>query len=448
MALSPGFLKFDGSKWIIDDVEGGSGPTIVNSGVGSLDNIVSLEGATPASVIIFTSSSPMSVTGISGGTESRELEVFNNNGAAKLTLKHENVGSLAENRIVCPGGNDFVLSYQESVTLVYNNVDARWRVDARGIPIGNANDLVGLDGAGGLISLGPLTTGIPGTPTEGQIVRQTSGTIWSNQDLPTLNNSSQGQTDNISSTGGSGAPVGAIRFTGYNDVFVTGISGGYDGRRLALLSKPQGTEATGTVTIYDTHSSSLSANQFSLNTGASTSIVVSNNSGILLQYDGYSSKWYVVGQPFDISLLPTIYDSLYIQNLQIDNLSSYDTFGQWNQGTTWGDVTTASVTPTEFNTFIGFPTNGVFMLEATVAMTRQTSATKAGIYKRIASYRVSAGTPTLIGSIVIPYADQETTAGDDVTIVISGIYIRVRVTAADTDPRRWFVEYKYKYVNA
>ena len=273
MALSPGFLKFDGSKWIIDDVEGGSGPTIVNSGVGSLDNIVSLEGATPASVIIFTSSSPMSVTGISGGTESRELEVFNNNGAAKLTLKHENVGSFVENRIVCPGGIDFVLSYQESVTLVYNNVDARWRVQSRGIPSGIANDVVGLDGVGGLINLGPLT--------------------------------------------------------------------------------------------------------------ASSS-----------------------------------------------------------------SITTANTTPTEFITFVSIPLNGVFMLEATVVMTRIGTPTKGGIYKRIAAYLIVSGTPTLIGSIVTPYADQETTAGDDVTIVINGTNIRVRVTAADTDQRQWLLEYNYKFVSA
>jgi len=70
---------------------------------------------------------------------------------------------------------------------------------------------------------------------------------------------------------------------------------------------------------------------------------------------------------------------------------------------------------------------------------RRTNVTKGGRYKRSVVYRRTGGTgPQIVGSLESG-TDQETNAGDDVTIDVNGNDIRGRVTAADTDPRNWTV---------
>ena len=76
-----------------------------------------------------------------------------------------------------------------------------------------------------------------------------------------------------------------------------------------------------------------------------------------------------------------------------------------------------------------------------VTMARRTAVTKAGTYRGKATYRrTSAGSPTLVGSIVYD-ADQETTSGDTVTFNVSTNDIQVQVTAADSDGRNWYCRY-------
>jgi hypothetical protein len=78
--------------------------------------------------------------------------------------------------------------------------------------------------------------------------------------------------------------------------------------------------------------------------------------------------------------------------------------------------------------------------DAIVTFARRTNVTKAGTYKLSVAYRrTSAGAPTIVGALVTQ-TDQETTAGDTVTIDVSSNDVRVRVTAADTDGRNWSCE--------
>jgi hypothetical protein len=75
-----------------------------------------------------------------------------------------------------------------------------------------------------------------------------------------------------------------------------------------------------------------------------------------------------------------------------------------------------------------------------VTCARRTSVTKGGRYKRSVVYRrTGGGAPTIVGSIELG-VDQETTAGDNATIDVSGNAVRVRVTAADADDRNWLAE--------
>jgi len=127
--LTPGFLKWDGVKYILDPtVDDSSRPTIINNGTGVLADIVSDEAGVPAGVIVFTGTSNITLTGIKDGVESRELKVFNTDPAATLTITHLDNTSVAANQIICPGGTDFVLSYQEGILLVYSSVEVKWRV--------------------------------------------------------------------------------------------------------------------------------------------------------------------------------------------------------------------------------------------------------------------------------------------------------------------------------
>lgn len=430
-------------KYVLDpSLEGSLGPTIINTGTGTLNNVVSDENTVPAAMIAFTGASNMSVTGIAGGVESREIKVYNNNINAKLTLKHEDINSSVGNRIICPNGADFVLSYQEGAQLVYSNLESKWRITSRGIPTGVVNDVVALDGYGGLKNLGQLpSSGLPTGGSNGEIIRLTSGNpTWSDQDLPTLNTASDGVLNNLISVDGSGAPVGAIRFTGENNIDLTGIAGGYDGRRLLLIMA--GTGEGNTLTIYDDDGGSDAANRFAL---SSSEIEIGDT--ILLQYDGPQAKWKIAGQPPVV--LPTFYSSLDIQNLYVGSINYSDLFGKWSAGTVLGSVTTSSVTPLDVPIYNDIAGDGIYYLEATVIMTRLTDATKAGVYKRSVLYRrVNFGTVTIVGSVQTPVPDQETTAGDDVTLVANGPSIQVRVTAADSDPRRWLIEYNYKSMNS
>jgi parallel beta-helix repeat protein len=72
-----------------------------------------------------------SITGIAGGWPGRRLTLINVGGFA-ITLKNQDVGSVAGNRIVGTGAADVVLTADTAITnrvnLVYDDTTARWRV--------------------------------------------------------------------------------------------------------------------------------------------------------------------------------------------------------------------------------------------------------------------------------------------------------------------------------
>lgn len=54
-----------------------------------------------------------------------------NVGANDLVLKHENAGSLAVNRLLCPGAADLTLHANEGAELIYDGTILEWRVFAK-----------------------------------------------------------------------------------------------------------------------------------------------------------------------------------------------------------------------------------------------------------------------------------------------------------------------------
>lgn len=89
------------------------------------------------------------LTGLSLGFEGRLLRIFNV-GTDLLTLKHEDVGSVAENRFKMWTGLDRVLNPDDAVTLLYDGAAERWReveapLQAEYIDLGAVSGAIGLD---------------------------------------------------------------------------------------------------------------------------------------------------------------------------------------------------------------------------------------------------------------------------------------------------------------
>ncbi len=111
-----------------------------------------------------------------------------------------------------------------------------------------------------------------------------------------------------------------------------------------------------------------------------------------------------------------------------------------------GEVVTNSTGATTVASFtMSDETNCSF--DAIISYSRRTSVTKSATYKRAVTYRrTGTGNCTIVGTIETG-TDQETTAGDDVTIDTDGTTtVRVRVTAADSDSRNWFCELRVQEV--
>lgn len=137
MALPPGFLKWDGAKYIfVPDFDQSFGPTIVNSGTGTLNDVTSIKDGLMAAVIIFSGASSMTVSGFASGIESREIKIFNTNSLATLTLTHLDSNSSSANQIVCPNGVSYSVGYHEAVLLTYSNTESKWRVVEKSISAG------------------------------------------------------------------------------------------------------------------------------------------------------------------------------------------------------------------------------------------------------------------------------------------------------------------------
>lgn len=104
-----------------------------------------------------------------------------------------------------------------------------------------------------------------------------------------------------------------------------------------------------------------------------------------------------------------------------------------------GEAQTSSTSPVTVASYT-MADESLCAFDVIVTCARRTSVTKGGRYKRSVVYRrTGGGAPTIVGSLESG-TDSETTAGDDVTIDVSGNAVRVRVTAADSDGRNWLAE--------
>lgn len=81
-----------------------------------------------ADIFRISSSAAINITGITAGLIDGHSILLRNVGGLTITLKHQDAGSVAANRIIVPWSGDAVLSANGSILLLYDSTLARWIV--------------------------------------------------------------------------------------------------------------------------------------------------------------------------------------------------------------------------------------------------------------------------------------------------------------------------------
>jgi hypothetical protein len=72
---------------------------------------------------------PRTITGFNAGVNGDQVRIVNiNGGAVSITLSHQDVASVAANRIIGPGLGNVTLRAGGFVDLWYDGSTSRWRV--------------------------------------------------------------------------------------------------------------------------------------------------------------------------------------------------------------------------------------------------------------------------------------------------------------------------------
>ena len=160
-----GITRYEGTGVTVTDdavngetvisVTGADGDTspINNTATGPLHNIASAVSGTPTSTIRFSGSAPV-VTGIASGTPGRRLVLQATGGP--LTLKNDDAGSDAANRILTSSGADATIPDEQTAILVYDGTSQRWRLAGVGLP-GSPNRSLQFNGNGSLSGAAEFT---------------------------------------------------------------------------------------------------------------------------------------------------------------------------------------------------------------------------------------------------------------------------------------------------
>lgn len=106
---------------------------ITSASLGASQNDYAPTGLATASVIRLTTSTPINITGLTGGADGRTLTLMNI-GANTITLVNQSASSTAANRFLF--GKNILLGADQTVSIIYDTTSQRWR--AAGIPFDSA----------------------------------------------------------------------------------------------------------------------------------------------------------------------------------------------------------------------------------------------------------------------------------------------------------------------
>jgi hypothetical protein len=129
-------LRYDSTlaEWnVVDSIAAGTGSyedvSINHSLASGANNDVSPTGWAGANMARLDSPAAASITGLVAVTSvDRRVKKLYNVGTYDITLKHQDTGSTAANRLIIPGATDLVLAPNDVVDVSYDLTTARWRV--------------------------------------------------------------------------------------------------------------------------------------------------------------------------------------------------------------------------------------------------------------------------------------------------------------------------------
>jgi len=129
--------QWSGTVWNLASVIAGHASTHATGGADTIANVLSTPtqisanqndyALTGADIYRISSDAARTITGITAAT-SGTIILLVNVGSYAITLSHQSASSTAANRINTPWAGDCVVAASASVTLVYDNTTARWRV--------------------------------------------------------------------------------------------------------------------------------------------------------------------------------------------------------------------------------------------------------------------------------------------------------------------------------
>jgi hypothetical protein len=122
-----------GAKLVDQPIVVGPGLLLADSGVISVTPSGTSNNYDPGNIDILTllqaaCTAAWIVTGLKAPTAKFRLVYLMNYSAFTITLKEENVGSLAANRFNLPGSVDYVLNKNAGCLLIYNIASSRWLI--------------------------------------------------------------------------------------------------------------------------------------------------------------------------------------------------------------------------------------------------------------------------------------------------------------------------------
>jgi len=243
------------------------------------------------------------ITGITGGQAGRKLELFNLSTGTVVVLTHNDTGnSTAANCFFLPGSASLTIPPNGSVSLWYDAVSSRWRIDSEGE--GNATLQIAINNQGTTPTEQAITTSIDLNAGTGQwrwrdaananlmSVADVAG-VTIDQALAYTGDISPaalaaGATADYAPAGLATATV--LRLTpNAAGSTLTGLTTGSDGRRIFIFNLSTTADLT---LLHDDGASSAAVNRFLCPNN--TSVIIPPNGGVSIVYDSTSTRWRVV----------------------------------------------------------------------------------------------------------------------------------------------------------
>lgn len=450
------------------------GPTLANAGTGTLNNVVSDASGTPAAAIRFSGVAP-TVTGIASGADKRKLVLFATGGP--LVLANENASSTATNRILTGTGSDMTVQNGGAVLLAYDPTSQRWRVIGGG---GDPPFTIGTGSAPSTGLLARLAESVGAGAVFSPILTWVRDSLAGTADLITIRDLDSDNSEVVFSGATGGVSYGSFkgviaRLIGSLQVVING-STDTGGGATSSSEGPGGAVVQGNWMLGA--EPSMGSVPTTWNGAKCAGWIGTSNQAALPDHDPKAGTWVWGGShgvgmtlPSD-SVTDGNFERVYVggsSSIQppnyVQSLTAFGALGtslakaaimnygavrhvfSWRtklsaSATFWIEVTTsASGAQPAMLRFDMIQTNSIVAFTFKATMCRIAAATKVATYTgEAAYYRNASAAPALVNGDAPVYSGHETTAGDGVTFAISTNEIQFIPTAADADPRRWFLE--------